>query len=158
MYLSYTCHKLLYTYHSLVYPVIHQLYFESIFPYLWGTSREVSDSWIWLEAHPKHIAWFSGVGIWEITVQIVTCVNGYIKVYLKDVTGYTAYILVYTRYIYCQTPPLLWIRLCRPCDADWSQPHAPCLLRSLRPASRISSQHSDHPGGACHEQNSSATG
>ena len=84
--------------------------------------------------------------------------NGYIKVYLKDETAYTAYILVYTRYIYCQTPPLLWIRLCRPCDADGSQPHAPCLLRSLRPASRMSAQHSDHPGGACHEQNSTATG
>ncbi len=34
----YTCHKLLYT-HSLVYPVMHQLYFESIFPYLWGSLR-----------------------------------------------------------------------------------------------------------------------
>ena len=58
--------------------------------------------------------------------------NGYIKVYLKDVTRFTEYILVYTRYIYCQTPPLLCIRLCRPCDADGSQPHAPCLLLSLR--------------------------
>ncbi len=37
MYLSYTCHELLYTCHSLVYPDMHQLYFESIFPYLWGS-------------------------------------------------------------------------------------------------------------------------
>jgi hypothetical protein len=37
--------------------------------------------------------------------------NGYIKVYLMDVTTYTAYIPVYTQDIYCQTPPLLWIRL-----------------------------------------------
>ena len=37
MYLSYTCHELLYTCHSLVYPDMQQLYFESIFPYLWGS-------------------------------------------------------------------------------------------------------------------------
>ena len=67
--------------------------------------------------------------------------NGYVQVYLKDVTRYTANIPVYTRYIYCPTPPFLWIRLCRPCDrdADGSQPHAPCLPRPLRPASRMSS-------------------
>jgi hypothetical protein len=32
-----TCHMLLYTCHSLVYPDIHQLYFESIISYLWGS-------------------------------------------------------------------------------------------------------------------------
>jgi hypothetical protein len=37
MYLSYTCHELLYTCHSAVYPDMQQLYFESIFPYLWGS-------------------------------------------------------------------------------------------------------------------------
>ena len=42
--------------------------------------------------------------------------------------------LVYTRYIYCQTSPLLWIRLCLPCDAYGSLPHAPCMLRPLRPS------------------------
>ena len=32
-----TWHELLYTGHRLVYPVMHQLCFESIIPYLWGS-------------------------------------------------------------------------------------------------------------------------
>ncbi len=33
----YTCHIMLCTCHSLVYPVIHQLYIQSFFSYLWGS-------------------------------------------------------------------------------------------------------------------------
>ncbi len=39
-----------------------------------------------------------------------------------------------------------------------SLPHARCLLRPLQPASRMSDQQSDYPGGAYHEQNFTATG
>jgi hypothetical protein len=160
MYLSYTCHEMLYTCQSVVYPDMQQLYFESIFPYLLGSlgcldligGTSQTHCMVFQSRNLINHCSDSDLRIMGIYRYISRMKPHILRVYQYILGTYTL------NASFTLNQALSARALRRRRLSHESHPHAPCLLRSLLPASRMSSQHSDHPGGACHEQNSTATG
>ncbi len=159
MYIPYTCHELLYTCHNLAYPVKHQPYFESIFPYFWGSLRYLD---LIGSTSQTHCMVFRSLDL------INHCLGSDLRIMGTDL--YQGHgICEGCNLIYRVYTSMYWVHILS--NTSFTLNQALSALRRRRFSAARSllasfaatclsnvSQHSDHPGGACHKQNSTATG